>query len=295
MAGDASAYAALGLDPGADAAAIDQAYKRLIKQHHPDRQGGDSRRAAEITKAYRELRRSTRFKDPLEFNEDFSAREPRGRAWAVAVFVAAAALGVGFMVAGPAASVDRSLWPAAPRLRFTHAAAAAGLSDPMTEPLRQHAIDRAVRDAVSISRNGDEMALARESRDCHHDLRSDPSLAKLDRCVAFDDAVVELEDRDPLRDQGPFAQLAVTGRQWSGATTLSSDYVAIDGRLDQIRLRVEIALAPTLSVDPQLIAPVAPNAEQQPTMSRSQCRKKSRAPCQAAFHSRQRPRSTATI
>jgi hypothetical protein len=88
------------------------------------------------------------------------------------------------------------------------------------------------------------MALASASRDCHHELRSDPSLLQLDRCVAFDDAVVQLQDRDPLRDQGPFSELAVTGRLWSGATALSDDYVAIDGRLSRIRLQVEIALAP---------------------------------------------------
>ena len=41
MAGRVSAFAVLGLEPGADAAAIEQAYKRLIKQHHPDREGGD--------------------------------------------------------------------------------------------------------------------------------------------------------------------------------------------------------------------------------------------------------------
>jgi hypothetical protein len=69
----------------------------------------------------------------------------------------------------------------------------------------------------------------------------------LDRCAAFDDAVVELQDRDPLRDQGPFSQLAVTGRQWSAASALSSDYVAIDGRLDRIRQRVEVVLAPVLA------------------------------------------------
>ena len=73
----------------------------------------------------------------------------------------------------------------------------------------------------------------------------------MDRCAAFDDAVIQLQDRDPLRDQGPFAQLAVTGRQWSAGSALSSDYLAIDGRLDQIRLRVELALAPE-------VPPVAP-------------------------------------
>ena len=58
--------------------------------------------------------------------------------------------------------------------------------------------------------------------------------------------MIGLQDRDPLRDQGPFAPLAVTGRQWSAATTLSDDYLAIDGRLDQIRLRVEMELAAQL-------------------------------------------------
>jgi hypothetical protein len=56
--------------------------------------------------------------------------------------------------------------------------------------------------------------------------------------------VVQLQDRDPLRDQGPFGELAVTGRLWSGATALSDDYVAIDGRLDRIRMEVQMALAP---------------------------------------------------
>jgi hypothetical protein len=87
------------------------------------------------------------------------------------------------------------------------------------------------------------MALARTSRDCHHRLRSNPSLVQLDRCAAFDDAVVQLQDRDPLRDQGPFSEIDVTGRIWSGAAALSDDSVAIDGRLDRIRLRVELTLA----------------------------------------------------
>ena len=88
------------------------------------------------------------------------------------------------------------------------------------------------------------MALASTSRDCHHLLRSEPSVLQLDRCAAFDDAVVQLEDRDPLRDQGPFSELAVTGRIWAGATALSDDSLVIDGRLDRIRLRVEQVIAP---------------------------------------------------
>jgi hypothetical protein len=120
----------------------------------------------------------------------------------------------------------------------------------MDRPLHLAAIDTAARDALHLARTRDEMALASASRDCHHLLRSDPSLLQLDRCAAFDDAVVQLQDRDPLRDQGPFSELAVTGRIWSGATALSDDSVAIDGRLDRIRLRVEVALAPVVQPAP---------------------------------------------
>ena len=74
-------------------------------------------------------------------------------------------------------------------------------------------------------------------------MRADPTIARFDSCAAFDDTVVEVQDRDPLRDQGPFSEIAVTGRVWSGASALSDDSVAIDGRLDRIRLQVQLALA----------------------------------------------------
>ena len=90
------------------------------------------------------------------------------------------------------------------------------------------------------------MALAGVSRNCHRQLRTNPSVLQLDRCAAFDDAVVQLQDRDPFRDQGPFSELAVTGRLWTGASLLTDDYLASDGRLDRVRLRVELDLAPLL-------------------------------------------------
>ena len=65
MAAEGSAHATLGVDPGADWDAVESAYKRLIKQHHPDRAGGDARRAAEINRAYRELRDLRGIKDAL--------------------------------------------------------------------------------------------------------------------------------------------------------------------------------------------------------------------------------------
>src|SRR4051794_1165936 len=95
MAADASAYTVLGLEPDADAAAIEQAYKRLIKQHHPDREGGDADRAAEINRAYRDIRSERHLEDPLELNDDWPDAPPRDRGWlAFAMLLAAATIGL---------------------------------------------------------------------------------------------------------------------------------------------------------------------------------------------------------
>jgi DnaJ domain len=237
MGGDPSAYAALGLEPDADSAAVERAYKKLIKEHHPDRKGGDVERAAEINRAYRELR-GPREKDALEFHDHPDI--PRRQGWLFAAVGLAVGLIGGLILAGPM----NQLWNvSAPLVRGS---ATASASEAMDQPLNLSLIDSSAREALRMSRSEDEMALANASRNCNHRLRTEPSLAQLDRCAAFDDAVVQLQDRDPLRDQGPFSELAVTGRQWSGASALSDDYLAIDGRLDRIRLRVELELAPAL-------------------------------------------------
>jgi hypothetical protein len=250
MAGRASALAVLELEPGADTAAIEQAYRRLIKQHHPDRQGGDGGRAAEINRAYRELRGGKAPIDPLQFNEDFGAARKRPR-WPVAALVAGAAIGGLLVIIGPSDPLTRTLSAANAHLPIHHGAGARAAQDPIAEPLHDRVIDNAVGEAVHLFRTKDEMALASASGDCQRRFRASPGTQLLDRCAAFDDAVVGLQDRDPLRDEGPFAPLAVTGRQWSAASALSDDYLAIDSRLDQVRLRVEIALAPQ-------VPPVAP-------------------------------------
>lgn len=243
MAGDASAYAVLGVDPGSDSAEIEQAYRRLIKQHHPDREGGDGRRAADINRAYRELRAVRDLKDPLEFNFDLPAPRPVVPRWLLLTLL------LGLVTGGVLWSQSSLVGPTQPRPAFAASHRPSEQprirsgNDLMEQPLNSAAINSAAIEAFHISRTRDEMALASTSRDCHHLLRSTPSLLQLDRCAAFDDAVVELQDRDPLRDQGPFSELAVTGRLWSGASALSEDSVAIDGRLDRIRLQVELALA----------------------------------------------------
>ena len=243
MAGDASAYAALGLERDADDVEIERAYKRLIKEHHPDREGGNAKRAAEINRAYRELRGTRDLKDPLELNEGWEFARPARHRWtAFAALTLGAAAGV-LLLMGPL-GLSADAWRPQVLHPFGVVHGKTGALDPMDQPLHVSAIADAARRAQYLARTRDEMALAGASRDCHHELRNDPSLLQLDRCAAFDDAVVQLQDRDPLRDQGPFGELAVTGRLWSGATAMSDDYVAIDGRLDRIRLQVELALAP---------------------------------------------------
>jgi hypothetical protein len=251
MAGRGSAFATLGLAPGADAAAIEAAYKRLIKLYHPDREGGDGTRAAEIIRAYRELRGGPlAVADPLEFNEDFSARR-RDRRWPLAILLVAIALIAALLLRSPATPLVRSLVPAVAGTQSAgRVAKAAEAPDIMDQPLHAGAIDGAVRDALRLSRTSDEFALAKASRACLQRFHDAPSMTQLDRCAAFDDAVVQLQDRDPLRDRGPFAQLAVTGRQWSAGSSLSDDYLAIDGRFDRIRLHVELTLVPELEPPP---------------------------------------------
>ena len=245
MGADLSAYGVLGLDPGADDAAIEQAYRRLIKKHHPDRSGGDAARATEINRAYRELRADRNLRDPLELNDHWASPPRERSAWIfLALLLAVASVLLVFAQAPPSALPEGLAAPGAAKMRSAPATPGSSKSALMDQPLNASVIDRSARDAVRLARTSDEMALARASRDCHHLLRSNPSLLLLDRCAAFDDAVVQLQDRDPLRDQGPFSEIAVTGRIWSGAASLSDDSVAIDGRLDRIRLRVELALAP---------------------------------------------------
>ena len=244
MAADGSAYAVLGLEPGADAEAIARAYKRLIKQHHPDRAGGNSARAAEINRAYRELRLAGRVREPLDLQlwDEPGTSSAQVRAAVVLLGVAAAAtVALAPVLVG---------WPSAITAPLALADGPPAGPDAMALPIDAEAVDGAIADARRMSGTADEMTLAAASRECHRRLRDEPTIARLDRCAAFDDAVIQLQDRDPLRDRGPFSELAVTGRKMAGAKMLSGDALAIDSRLDQIRLRVELAIAPPVETEP---------------------------------------------
>lgn len=248
MAADATAYAVLGLEPGAEWTSVERAYKTLIKANHPDRAGGDALRAAEITRAYRELRQARATPDepdePWPEPEPFTAAKPRSSGWlAVLVGVAGGAALLVTLATPVGGLIDDFRMRAGP-LHIGHRPPAPRAADPMDGPIADANIKSAIAEAVRLFRIQDDGGLAEASRACNAQLQALPSIPQLDHCAAFDDAVIALENRDPLRDDSAFGEVAVTGRLMSGASLLSNDYLAIDGRLARIRLQVELALAP---------------------------------------------------
>ena len=263
----ASAYAILGLQPGADRAAIEQAYRELIKRYHPDRSGGDAERAVEINRAYFELRQppSNPASDSRRAGRRRrrrSSRRRRGSALWPVLLIAVGSLAIiereRLAAALPRWVAGLENLQAAP-LSGGRASAVALDSAALDGALDETAIARSIELAIRLAERGDEEALANQSRDCHRRMRSDPGLEQLDRCAAFDDAVASIDGRDVLNDRGVFSASAITARQMSAASLLSSDYLAIERRLDRIRTVVQLTLRPPPEVPMEV-----PEGEQAP-------------------------------
>ena len=243
MSGDRSAYELLGLEPGAGREAIEQAYRRLIKLYHPDREGGDPLRAAEITRAYRELRGHRTRGEELEFYEQPPAGSTSAGWQIIALSVAIVLLSLAILAGGP---FDGGFGPRSTGVPVKAQARVPAPDSPIEQPINLDALEATVAEVRQLFHSEDEIKLAQLSRDCHQGFRQSPDIDRFDRCVAFDDAVIILQDRDPLRDQGPFREVAVVRRHWSEGMALTNDSWALDSRLDRIRLRVELLLAPRL-------------------------------------------------
>jgi hypothetical protein len=260
MPGPASAYAALGLEPGADHAAVERAYRDLIKRYHPDRSGGDAARAAEINRAYCEIRGQPEEVRPVQnFTADRVATRPsprrrsrrHSRLWPL---VLAAILVLAIVQRGWLAtevprwseSLDDVLAPPVPGRRTAVPLNSAALDGPLAET----AIARSIEQAIGMAERGEEQALADRSRACHRRMRSNPDLEQLDRCAAFDDAVAAFGDRDPMSDAGAFSASSITARQMTAASLLSDDFLAIERRLDRIRMVVQLTLRPQQAAEP---------------------------------------------
>ena len=259
MSGDNSAYATLGLRPGAGRGEVDEAYRRLIKRYHPDRMGGDSSRAAEINRAYSQIRRNPG--QPAQPRRPVPVpvlprAQPRRRtaAWLFAsVVLVAGALAVASELptrgSGRTGLANPFQWSSqtsrpAPDDRPVESTEAT-LVTTFEEPLQSAVIDRAIADAVKFHAI-DAAASAEYSRACHNSLRDEPSLTWFDSCAAFDEATVTLTAADLYSDAGPFSPTAVMARHMGAARLLSDDMLAADSRLHQIRSRVELALVPRL-------------------------------------------------
>ncbi|HET9811874.1 MAG TPA: J domain-containing protein [Sphingomicrobium sp.] len=246
MSGD-EPYGVLGLRPGARRVEVDQAYRRLIKQYHPDRTGGDGGRAAEINRAYTLIRQDMpagRRGVPMPIPP---GRRPSSRRWGWAMACAVAVAGA-VAFAGSDSSRRASNGVPALILPSTEAEGAT-VSMPLSdfdEPLQTAMIDRSIADAVKFHSIGDPRAAVEFTRACHNALRDKPSLAWFDSCAAFDEATVALDNDDPLAASGPFSPPAVMGRHMAAARLLSDDMLAAESRLHQIRARVEWAMVPAM-------------------------------------------------
>ena len=245
MRGDDSAYAALGLRPGAPRALVDEAYRRLIKLHHPDRNGGDGRRAAEINRAYTALRRDLPA-PPVYRAVPMHVRVPsrsRGSSRPFWLMVLVTGVGVGVLAAQDSSRAPAVLYPTdwQPAAASQPTAPIMGRFD---EPLHASVVDASIRSALQFHSDGDSAGAAEYSRDCHQRLRDEPNLALFDACAAFDEATITL-GANPA-EFGPFNGSAVLGRQLAAARSISRDVLGADSRLHQIRSRVELTLLPKL-------------------------------------------------
>lgn len=247
----AYAYAVLGLRPGAGRAEVDQAYRRLIKLHHPDRAGGDGGRAADINRAYTFLRTHGLAAGPQARWVPTEVRPPprrpssRRSSWA---FICVVLLGViGAYVALNARGTGRHAveirWP------DTDPPPVSGGMSPLAsfeEPLHDPVIDSAVAEAMTFYSAKDSAGAAIYSRDCQNNLRREPNLAWFDACAAFDEATLTLAGGDPDVQSGAFSDSEVMAREMSAARVLSDDILGADSRLHQIRSKVEMRLLPAL-------------------------------------------------
>lgn len=251
MSAPDSAYAVLGLRPGAGRAEVDEAYRRLIKLHHPDRTGGDGHRAAEINRAYTFLRNhglaaGPRARPvPAAVNQMPRRSAPRRSSWIVACLVLIGSIGAFFAMnaRGTSRHAVEIPWP-----DFDSQPVSGGMS-PLTsfeEPLHANVIDSAIAEAMSFHSARDPSGAAAYSRDCQNNLREEQNLAWFDACAAFDEATVTLGGNDPAIQSGAFSDSEVMAREMTAARVLSDDILGADSRLHQIRSRVEMQLLPAL-------------------------------------------------
>lgn len=234
-----SPYTILGLKPGADRAAVDEAYRRLMKQQHPDLPGGDPAAAAELNTAYAALKAAVRDEPlvaavPAPPSERAPHKRRRGRL-AGLLMGAVAAAGL-YFVPAQILPVERRAQPvAAPPVR-------AGAAEPMADApdlrglLDEDAIAAAVAAARRLHGGRLEGAAVSFSRSCEDDLKAYASLALLDHCIAFDAASGMLGGR---ASNARFRAEDMAARHVGAAMRVSLDPVLAEDRVSSVRRLVE--------------------------------------------------------
>lgn len=252
MRGLESAFAVLGLRPGADRAEVDRAYRRLIKLYHPDSPGGDGEKASEINRAYTHLRKSMINVPAVTPRPRVGPSVPRRRRTPWALVVIAGAFGA----IGASTFSESDLWADGPSYAAMasppkeEANAAPSPPGAFDVPLSTALVDRAITDARQLHEETDVRTMAAVSSECQRGLRTSPTAFRFDSCAAFDEAAAILQSGRAGFQSGPFNALAVSARQVAAARMVSSDYLAADSRLRQIRSRVQMALMPAIP-DPE--------------------------------------------
>lgn len=245
-----SAYAALGLDPGASRAQVDDAYRRLIKRHHPDRAGGDPSRAAEVNRAYTLLRRERLAAGPqarpvpVVLHPKLRPRSRRSDWLFTAVLLAIIVGGIAAMqLRGDAGVLARPIdirWPSGDTSFEPRDQPLVTFDEPLSLPVIDSAIDQAEGFHSAKNLAGAESY----SRDCQARLRRELNVVWFDACAAFDEAVIALSSERDLDDSQIFNESAVVSREMAAARALSDDILGADSRLHQIRSRVDLRLLP---------------------------------------------------
>lgn len=257
MAASPASYAALGLPPGADRKSVDRAYRTLMKRHHPDL-GGDPARAASINHAYADITRPADAPvtppSPVDLAAAIYQRRQAVRREAKAGRRHRSRRPLWFLLAafvGGLAWVEREeltdlFWQlkweyfqpgseALPDGDIVSAGGGAGRVTLGSAPIDNRIIAEAEQAARERLRQGSIGAASEASRECFISFYAAPSLARYDRCVAFDNAVLLISGYG-VADHGGFSAGAVTSRQMGAAKVLDSNFESIEIRLDRIRL-----------------------------------------------------------
>lgn len=254
MTAEDAAYAALGLRRGAPRAQVDEAYRRLMKVHHPDRTGGDGGRAAEINRAYTLLRRDRQRAQPVARPHRRSVpvqtkafRPAPRRSSSIAFLLAVAAVvAAGAYANNRLGDVRGSQARVVPLVWTGSDSAAPAVAPPssidFSGPIHARAVAKAIALAERFQRENDLPGAADYSSACQSGLRQKPTLQGFDACTAFDEATLLLSAENPLIDPGPFEGSQVVSREVAAANLLSSDVVDIDFRIREIRSAVELTI-----------------------------------------------------